>query len=99
MNPLSPFRKSEPPIAKIPTTPQAIRSRFAQMLEHIEQAYMHLDRVAQLSSSLIMDIQTGLKYIDQMRKDVVEAVGQQIDEEEIKQYAPPQYRNGEVTDG
>jgi hypothetical protein len=88
-------RNSEPKVTEIPATPQSVRSRFAQMLEHMDQAYMHLDRVAHLSSTLIMDVQKGLRYIDKMRTDVSEALSV---EEGIKQaveqkYIPAQYRS------
>ena len=85
-----------------PPTPQSVRSRFTIMLEHMDQAHFHLGKVAYLCSTLIMDVEKGLKYIDRMRTDVTEAlgndeqIGRQV-ENDVKQaiddeFIPPKYR-------
>jgi len=88
-----------------PPTAQSVRSRFSRMLEHMNQAYVHLDQVAHLSNTLIHDVEKGLRYIDRMRMDVTEALGQAEPaaaqmEDDIKdtiaeEFIPPKHRKKE----
>jgi hypothetical protein len=80
------------PTAK--ASPELVRSRYQEILDCMNQAYQQMDRAATLHSSLIHDLEKGLRFIDKFRVDLTQAIGEnggkpEVNvEEAIKDYIP-----------
>lgn len=78
-------------------TPQITRSRFQLVLDHMNLAHHSMDQAAAALSSLILDIEKGMKFIDRFRVDLTKAIeetGSTVDpagiEEQIRAFITPQ---------
>jgi len=88
---MSLFRSNPDP--KISVAPELVRSRFHQILDKADTAYNAMNDMASILSSLIMDCEKGMKFIDRFRVDLTKSIGDTgINpvniEEEMKAYAP-----------
>ena len=90
---LSFMKKSEPPR---PATPQLVRSRFQEILDHLNAAYKYMDQASAAASTLVQDLDKGLHYIDRFRVDLTQSIeasggpvkSQATIEEEIAAFIP-----------
>ena len=86
----------KPTQTQVKVAPELVRSRYQEILDCMNQAYQYLDRAATLHSSLIHDLEKGLRFIDKFRVDLTQAIGEnggrvapEVNvEEAIKDYIP-----------
>ena len=79
------------------------KSRFQQILEHANAAHQHLDLMAHIFSTLIVDVEKGMSFVDKFRRDLTEAIteaGGSVDdsatiEEAISEFVPKNVRAAE----
>lgn len=95
-------KSNDEPTATEPPSPQLVRSRFQEILDHVKAACKHVDHAAHLSSKLTHDFEKGLQYLERIAVDLTQAIGEaggQVQETNIEQeiaaYIPKQYRNNE----
>ena len=60
--------------SKAQVAPQQIRSRFQLILDDMDHAYKRMEHAAELFSSLIRDLEKGMKFADQFRVDLTHAI-------------------------
>ena len=87
-------------------TPDLVRSRFHEILDDMDEAYARLDHAAHVFSTLIVDVEKGMKFIDKFRVDLTQAIGtngtvehmeNNIAEAVVKEYAPKAIREAPQT--
>lgn len=90
------LRKQESPVT------EQTRSRFQLILDDLNAAHKRMDHAAHLFSTLIVDIEKGMNFVDKFRRDLVEAVqeagGTVIDsdiEEAISEFIPKHVKAAE----
>jgi hypothetical protein len=59
---------------KTQVAPQQIRSRFQLILDDMDHAYKRMEHASELFSSLIRDLEKGMKFADQFRVDLTHAI-------------------------
>jgi hypothetical protein len=76
-----------------------VRSRFQQILDDLNEAHVRMDHAAGLFTSLIADIEKGMRFIDRFRVDLTKAIedtGGEVTpdpttiEEQVRAYVAPQ---------
>lgn len=66
------FRK---PVADGNAAPEQVqRSRFQLILDELNEAHRRMDRAAHLFSTLILDVEKGMSFIDKFRRDLTTAI-------------------------
>jgi len=60
--------------SKAQVAPQQIRSRFQLILDDMDHAYKRMEHAAELFSSLVRDLEKGMKFADQFRVDLTHAI-------------------------
>lgn len=80
------------------TTQQQVQSKFHLILDDYDVAFRALDHASHLLSTLILETEKMMKYIDKYRSDLTKAVATtdpQNIEEAIKDYIPKAHRTPE----
>jgi len=66
------FRKPATEEHVMPEQPQ--KSRFQIILDDLNEAHIRMDHAAHLFSTLIMDVEKGMNFIDKFRRDLTQAI-------------------------
>ena len=86
------------------TTNVPDRPKLHMMVEHLDQAQMHMNAAMQVCSSVIMDLEKAAGFIGRYRDSLVKAIADTggdpaaAIEHQIRDFIPKHYRAGERQD-
>lgn len=63
------LRKEETKVVEQPS-----RSRFQLILDDLNEAHKRMDHAAHLFSTLILDVEKGMNFVDKFRRDLTAAI-------------------------
>jgi hypothetical protein len=93
---------SRQPVSSNGETQVPERPKVHMMIEHLDQAQMHMQAAMQVCSSVIMDLEKGAAFIGRYRDSLVKAVAESGGDEaasiehQIREFIPKSYRPPEA---